>query len=114
MNAPLSAPDSAAIKARADALAQNQEAVISQQLAEKWPAIVEAAAKAFSNIDQMIVMNGAAGISEIMGKVLSQGAAGLQLARNLLSRTRSGADYTTPPATNGETALVKPPPIETK
>jgi uncharacterized membrane protein YqiK len=105
--------EAAAIKARADALAQNQEAVISQQLAEKWPAIVEAAAKAFSNIDQMIVMNGADGISEIMGKVLSQGAAGLQLARNLLSRTRSGADYTTP-ATNGETALAKPPPIETK
>ena len=101
--------EAAAIKARADALAQNQEAVISQQLAEKWPSIVEAAAKAFSNIDQMIVMNGADGISEVMGKVLTQGAAGLQLARNLLARTRTAAEYTAPPASNGETVLPKPP-----
>jgi flotillin len=100
--------EAAAIKARADALAQNQEAVISQQLAEKWPEIVEAASHAFSNIDQMIVMNGADGVSEIMGKVLSQGAAGLQLARNLLARTRSGGDggYVTPPAPNGEPKIV--------
>lgn len=100
--------EAAAIKARADALAQNQEAVISQQLAENLPQIVEAAAKAFNNIDQMIVMNGADGISEIMGKVMTQGAAGLQLARNLLARTKSGTDFTTPPTTNGG-AIVKPP-----
>jgi flotillin len=107
--------EAAAIKARADALAQNQEAVISQQLAEKLPLVVEAASKAFNNIDQMIVMNGADGISEIMGKVLSQGAAGFQLARNLLAHTKSGADYTTPAAANGEGAIVKPAtPAETK
>ena len=107
--------EAAAIKARADALAQNQEAVISQQLAEKLPQIVEAASKAFNNIDQMIVMNGADGISEMMGKVLSQGAAGFQLARNLLARTKPGGEYTTPPAANGEGALVKPAtPAETK
>ena len=35
-----------ATKARADALAENQDAVIGQQLAEQWPAIVEAAAPA--------------------------------------------------------------------
>jgi flotillin len=97
--------EASAIKARAEALAQNQEAVISQQLAENWPAIVTASAKAFDHIDQMIVMNGADGISEIMGKVLTQGAAGLQLARNLLARTKSGTDYVTPPANNGD---VKP------
>jgi flotillin len=102
--------EAAAIKARADALAQNQEAVISQQLAERWPEIVEAASHAFNNIDQMIVLNGADGVSEIMGKVLSQGAAGLQLARNLLARTRSGgeAGYTTPPGANGEPKIVTP------
>jgi uncharacterized membrane protein YqiK len=98
--------EAAAIKARADALAQNQEAVISQQLAENWPQIVEAASKAFNNIDQMIVLNGADGVSEIMGKVLTQGAAGLQLARNLLARTKSGSDYVAPPAANGEAAIV--------
>lgn len=49
-----------AIRKRAEALATNQDAVIGQQLAEKWPAIVEAASKAFSNVDQMIVLNGRA------------------------------------------------------
>jgi uncharacterized membrane protein YqiK len=91
--------EAAAIKARAEALAQNQEAVISQQLAEHWPAIVEAGAKAYNNVDQMIVLNGADGMSEMMGKIMTQGAAGLQLARNLLARTK-------PPAVNGEAAIV--------
>lgn len=74
-----------AIKARADALAENQDAVIGQQLAEQWPAIVEAAAKPFGSIDQMIVLNGATGLSEALAQALSQGVAGLQLARNLLA-----------------------------
>ena len=98
--------EASAIKARSEALAQNQEAVISQQLAEHWPAIVEAGAKAFNNIDQMIVLNGADGMSEMMGKIMTQGAAGLQLARNLLARTKSGSDFTTTPAANGEAAIV--------
>jgi flotillin len=74
-----------AIKARADALAENQDAVIGQQLAEQWPAIVEAAAKPFGAVDQMIVLNGAQGLSEALAAALSQGATGLQLARNLLA-----------------------------
>jgi uncharacterized membrane protein YqiK len=74
-----------AIKARADALAHNQDAVIGQQLAENWPAIVEAAAKPFGAVDQMIVLNGAQGLSEALAQALSQGVVGLQLARNLLS-----------------------------
>src|SRR5437868_14301537 len=55
-----------AIKARADALAENQDAVIGQQLAERWPEIVEAAAKPFGGIDQLIVLNGAKGLSETL------------------------------------------------
>jgi uncharacterized membrane protein YqiK len=85
-----------AIKARADALAENQDAVIGQQLAEQWPAIVEAAAKPFGSIDQMIVLNGATGLSEALAQALSQGVAGLQLARNLL------AGSTKTDATNGK------------
>jgi uncharacterized membrane protein YqiK len=73
------------IKARAVALAENQDAVIGQQLAEQWPAIVEAAAKPFGAIDQMIVLNGAQGLSEALAQALSQGIAGLQMARQLLS-----------------------------
>jgi uncharacterized membrane protein YqiK len=76
------------IKARADALAQNQEAVIGQQLAEKWPEIVQAAAKPFGEIDQLIVLNGAQGLSEVLAQALSQGVSGLSLVRKLLS----GAD----------------------
>ena len=64
------------IKARADALAENQDAVIGQQLAENWPAIVEAAAKPFGDIDQMIVLNGAQGLSEALAQALSSGVAG--------------------------------------
>jgi flotillin len=80
------------IKARADALAENQDAVIGQQLAEQWPAIVEAAAKPFGAIDQMIVMNGAQGLSEALAQALSQGVAGLALARNLLSGANRDED----------------------
>ncbi len=100
--------EAAAIKARAEALAQNQEAVIAQQLAEHWPAIVEAGSKAFNNIDQMIVMNGADGVSEMLAKVVTQGVAGMQMARNLLARSHSGAENGPPPATNGKTALAQP------
>jgi uncharacterized membrane protein YqiK len=76
-----------AIKARAEALAEHQEAVIGQELAEKWPQIVEAAAKPFGDIDQLIVLNGAQGLSETLTQALSQGAAGLELARRLLAKT---------------------------
>jgi flotillin len=81
-----------AIKARAEALSENQDAVIGQELAENWPAIVEAAAKPFGSIDQMIVLNGAQGLSEALAQALSQGVAGLRLARSLLSNKENGAE----------------------
>lgn len=80
-----------ALKARAEALAENQDAVIGQQLAENWPAIVEAAAKPFGAIDNLMVLNGAAGLSEALASALSQGVAGLQLARNLLASPAKAA-----------------------
>ena len=91
-----------AIRARAEALATNQDAVIGQQLAEQWPAIVEAASKAFNNIDQLIVLNGADGLSEVLGKVMAQGATGLSLARTLLSAASTKSATSEPDAaTNG-------------
>jgi len=45
----------------------------------------QAAAKPFGAIDQMIVLNGAQGLSEALAQALSQGIAGLQMARQLLS-----------------------------
>jgi uncharacterized membrane protein YqiK len=80
-----------AIKARADALSENQDAVIGQQLAENWPAIVEAAAKPFGNVDQMIVLNGAQGLSEVLAQALSQGITGLKLARGVLHNELGGS-----------------------
>lgn len=91
-----------AIRARADALASNQEAVIGQTLAEKWPEIVGAASKAFSNIDQLIVLNGADGVNDILSKVMAQGAAGLSVARGLLAKATAKA----PAQSNGTVPAV--------
>lgn len=89
-----------AIEARAAALAQNQEAVIGQQLAEHWAEIVEAGAKAIGGIDQMIVLNGAQGVSELLAQTLSQGATGLALARKLIGKDFNSGS-TAGPAANG-------------
>jgi uncharacterized membrane protein YqiK len=98
------------IKARADALAENQDAVIGQQLAEQWPAIVEAAARPFGSIDQMIVLNGAQGLSEALAQALSSGVAGLQMARGLLGHTSSnnGSGSSKAPAVPPAVAPVVP------
>jgi flotillin len=102
-----------AIKARAEALSENQDAVIGQQLAEQWPAIVEAAAKPFGAVDQMIVLNGAQGLSEALAQALSQGVAGLQLARNLLAGPggASGAPNGGKRAGDSTTALERSVPV---
>lgn len=92
-----------AIEARARALSENQDAVIGQQLAEHWPAIVEAAAKPFGAIDQMVVLNGAEGVSEMLAQALSQGVAGLQMARSLLG---GGSGAAMAPSGNGTPASV--------
>jgi flotillin len=96
-----------AIKARADALADNQEAVIAQQLATQWPEIVEAGTKAFANIDQMVVLNGADGMSEMFAKALTLGGAGLGLARTLMSAAKQDdAPAGGAASTNGASAAV--------
>ena len=97
-----------AIKARAAALAENQEAVVAQQLAENWPEIVRAGASAFGNVDNMVVLNGADGMADMLAKALTMGGTGLGLARQLLAsmnqngQTPNGASalngVTTPPA----------------
>ncbi|MFF1415129.1 SPFH domain-containing protein [Streptomyces sp. NPDC058289] len=88
--------EATAIKARAAALAENQEAVVAQQLAENWPAIVEAGAGAFGNVEHMILLNGAEGMSEMFAKALTMGGTGLGLARQLLSTMSQPTPPTTP------------------
>jgi flotillin len=60
------------IKARAVALGTNQEAVISQQLAENMPAIIAAAAEPFAHVGQFTVLNGGEGINRMVGGILAQ------------------------------------------
>jgi uncharacterized membrane protein YqiK len=86
-----------AIKARADALASNQDAVIAQQIAGQLPEIVAEAAKAFGNIGQMTVLNGAEGIGQMFTQVLGMGAAAIPMLRGLLEAPTPKA----PPIGNG-------------
>jgi flotillin len=90
-----------AIEARAKALAENQEAVVAQQLAEQWPEIVAAGAGAFSNVDHMVVLNGADGVSDLLAKALTMGGTGLGIARQLLSDMNKDTDPEADPAHNG-------------
>lgn len=78
--------EAAAIKARGEALAENQEAVIGQTLAENWPAVVQAAAAPFGDVEHMVMLNGATGIAEVMAQAMTQGAAGLGIVRSLLGK----------------------------
>jgi len=77
--------EAAGIKARADALAENQDAVIAQIIAESYPEIVRAGASALANIDNMVVLNGAQGMEDLLAKSLTMGGAGLGLAQTLMA-----------------------------
>lgn len=82
--------EAAGIKARAEALAENQDAVIAQTIAENYPEIVKAGASALGNIDNLVVLNGAQGMEDMLGKALTMGGAGLGLAQNLMDSLKSG------------------------
>jgi uncharacterized membrane protein YqiK len=74
-----------AIKARGEALAENQEAVITQQLVTQLPMIVAAGAKSFENVEHMVLLNGAEGVTDVFSKALTMGGTGLGLARQMLA-----------------------------
>ncbi|MFE2935990.1 flotillin family protein [Streptomyces sp. NPDC059278] len=99
-----------AIKARAAALAENQEAVVAQQLAEKWPEIVQAGAGAFGSVDHMVLLNGADGMSDMFAKALTMGGTGLGLARQLLATMGQSGPAEPAPRVNGVAPATGPPP----
>ncbi|MEU8866509.1 SPFH domain-containing protein [Streptomyces umbrinus] len=104
-----------AIKARAAALAENQEAVVAQQLAENWPEIVRAGAGAFGNVEHMVLLNGADGMSDMFAKALTMGGTGLGLARQLLSsmgQDQNGQDGKDGSAVNGFATPPAAPPSQ--
>ncbi|MCX5603072.1 SPFH domain-containing protein [Streptomyces phaeochromogenes] len=107
--------EAAAIKARAAALAENQEAVVAQQLAENWPEIVRAGAGAFGNVEHMVLLNGADGMSDMFAKALTMGGTGLGLARQLLSsmgQDQNGQAGKDGSAVNGHVAPPAAPPSQ--
>ncbi|MCU1511025.1 MAG: flotillin family protein, partial [Arthrobacter sp.] len=76
------------IKARAEALGTNQEAVISQQLAENMPSIIAAAAEPFAHVGQLTVLNGGEGINRMIGGILTQVGDYLPALRSALRNGR--------------------------
>src|SRR6266540_5045669 len=79
-----------AIRARAEALRDNQEAVINQQIVEELPQIVAEGAKAFGNIDQLTVLNGADGMTQLLNQVVGAGISTVPMLRRLLSTNGNG------------------------
>ncbi len=76
--------EASGIERRAAALSQNQEAVIAQQIAEKLPEIVAAAASPFEHIGQFTVLNGAQGVTGALAEIIQQAGALTGLARQSL------------------------------
>jgi flotillin len=98
------AAEAASIKARAEALATGQDAVIAQQIAENLPQIVAAAAEPLSRIQNLTVLDGASGVTGIIGEVLGQVATILPAARGM---------FTTPGASNGSASQADSPELAT-
>ena len=84
--------EAAAIKARAEALAEGQEAVIAQQVAERLPEIVRAAAEPLGKIQNLTVLDGASGVTGVIGEVLGQVATILPAARGMFAQPSARAD----------------------
>jgi flotillin len=83
--------EAAGIERRAAALSQNQEAVIAQQIAERLPEIVKAAASSFEHVGSFTVLNGAEGVTGAMAQVIQQAGVLAGLARQALLPDGSSA-----------------------
>src|SRR5215218_1343605 len=80
------------IAKRAEALEKEADAVIGQQIAEQLPEIVRAAAESFKHVDNLTVLNGAQGVSEIIAQVIGQAGPALEMAQTALARGRHSAN----------------------
>jgi flotillin len=85
------------IKARGEALETNQDAVISQQLAENMPSIVQAAAEPFAHVDQLTVLNGGEGLNNMVGGILAQVGQFLPALSNALKNGKTPDSKRQPP-----------------
>jgi uncharacterized membrane protein YqiK len=81
------------IEARARALEKNQEAVINTTIAESLPEIVRAAAESFKSIDNLVVLNGAEGMNNMMSQVVGAGLTVLPAMQRLFGQsTETGSN----------------------
>jgi flotillin len=80
------------IEKRAAALEKNNEAVIAQTLAEKAPELVRAAAESFRGIDNLVVLNGAEGITGMAGEVMKLGLGVMPVVQQLLKNGNGNGD----------------------
>lgn len=76
-----------ALHERAVGLAENQDAVINQQIAEQLPEVVAAAASAWNNVDNMTVFNGADGLQQALNSILAAAGQSIQSARSTFATT---------------------------
>jgi uncharacterized membrane protein YqiK len=90
--------EASGIERRAAALSQNQEAVIAQQLAERLPEIVAAAAAPFEHIKSFTVLNGAQGVTGALAEIIQQAGALTGLARESLLPAITASGNGTSPA----------------
>ena len=84
------------IERRAAALSQNQEAVIAQQIAEKLPEIVKAAASSFDHVGTFTVLNGAEGVTGALAEVIQQAGVLSGMARRALTPALEPVTAATP------------------
>ena len=82
--------EASGIERRAAAMSQNQEAVIAQQIAERLPEIVAAAAAPFEHIGQFTVLNGAQGVTSALAEIIQQAGALTGMARESLQPAVTG------------------------
>jgi uncharacterized membrane protein YqiK len=81
--------EAAALEARARALETGQDAVIAQQVAENLPAIAREFAAPFGQIDQLTVLNGAEGMSQMVNGSMAQLVQALPQLLSLSDAVRS-------------------------
>ena len=82
--------------------------MIAQQIAEHYPEIVKAGASALAGIDNLVVLNGGAGMADLLAQAMTMGGAGFGLAKQLIAtigaEARAGVPGVAPPR-------IVPPPV---
>lgn len=81
-----------AVKAQAEALATNQQAVLTKAMVEQMPEVVRAAAGAFDNVDQFTVLNGAVGVQNAFMEAISMGISTLPAVMGMLNGATGNGD----------------------